>query len=58
MTDNGLVYMEPLWGMKEEKLIKMYHYIQAEKIIGLHPISFNYDGEGMHCRYQTQPKIE
>jgi len=28
------------------------------KIIGLNPLFFNDGGGGMHCRFQTQPKIE
>ncbi|NRB65656.1 MAG: agmatine deiminase family protein [Saprospiraceae bacterium] len=28
-----------------------------KKIIGINPISLNRQGGGMHCRYQTQPKI-
>ncbi|MGD1944697.1 MAG: agmatine/peptidylarginine deiminase [Croceivirga sp.] len=28
-----------------------------KKIIGINPISLNQDGGGMHCRYQTQPKV-
>ncbi|MEM9078835.1 MAG: agmatine deiminase family protein [Bacteroidota bacterium] len=29
-----------------------------KKIIGINPIFLNQQGGGMHCRYQTQPKIE
>ena len=27
------------------------------KIVGLNPLYFNNDGGGMHCRFQTQPKL-
>ncbi|GJM35837.1 MAG: putative agmatine deiminase [Saprospiraceae bacterium] len=52
----------PQYGINKSKDFKVKKIFESlypkRKIIGLNPISFNFGGGGMHCRYQTQPKIE
>lgn len=44
---------------KDEKAKKILARIFPKRnIVGINPLSFNQGGGGMHCRYQTQPRIE
>ncbi|MEM6541043.1 MAG: agmatine deiminase family protein [Bacteroidota bacterium] len=44
---------------KDNKVRAIFEELYPDKrIIGINPISLNQQGGGMHCRYQTQPKID
>ncbi|MEM6895182.1 MAG: agmatine deiminase family protein [Bacteroidota bacterium] len=43
---------------KDEAVKSIFQQLYPNKeIVGINPISLNQYGGGMHCRYQTQPKI-
>ena len=44
---------------KDQQVREIFTNLYPDRtIIGLNPIDLNYDGGGMHCRYQQQPKIQ
>ncbi|MEO1712560.1 MAG: agmatine deiminase family protein [Bacteroidota bacterium] len=44
---------------KDQQVREIFTNLYPDRtIIGLDPIDLNYDGGGMHCRYQQQPKIQ
>ena len=44
---------------KDQEVRSIFEALYPErKIIGINPISFNDEGGGMHCRYQSEPKVK
>jgi len=64
---NGIVIIPEYWEEGKPKIVKVkdlrvraiFETLYPEKeVVGINPLTFNFDGGGMHCRYQSQPAVK
>ncbi|MCB0541746.1 MAG: agmatine deiminase family protein, partial [Bacteroidetes bacterium] len=67
IISNGIVIIPKYWepgkpesiNRKDTEALEIFKRVFPEReIIQINPLPFNWDGGGMHCRNQTQPKIK
>jgi len=67
LITNGIVIIPQYWEEGKPEIVKekdrqvwtIFEKLYPEKeVVGINPLTFNFEGGGMHCRYQSEPLLE